>query len=262
MTTFFAARNICKSYPQKKGFWGYKRVEVIKNIHLDLQEGKTLGVVGESGCGKSTLAKILCGVLRYDSGEIFFENQKLTIPYAKTIHRQIQMVFQDPYSSLNPRMRLGAIVEEPLIIHGVHAKERKVRVGSMLERLGFTTADLDKYPHAFSGGQRQRIAIARSLVLMPKILICDEPVSALDLSLQAQILQLLDDLQKELHLSLIVITHDLRVVKKIAHDVIVMKDGEIVERGSADVILQTPQHPYTKSLLLCIPHLKRKNDVA
>ena len=253
------AQDISKTYAQKVRLWGRTRIDVLKKVSFALPSGKTIGIVGESGCGKSTLAKILCGLLDCDAGEIFFEGEKLTIPYAKHVRAKIQMIFQDPYSSLNPRMRLGSIVEEPLVIHGVPARERKARVEKMLRRLGFHALDYKRYPHEFSGGQRQRIAIARSLVLTPKVLVCDEPVSALDLLLQAQILQLLVDLQKELHLSMIVITHDFRVVEKIAHEVIVMKEGEIVEHGPVGAILHAPQHPYTQNLLLCVPHLKRKS---
>jgi peptide/nickel transport system ATP-binding protein/oligopeptide transport system ATP-binding protein len=192
-----------------------------------------------------------------DSGEVLFAGQdlaKLDSAALRQVRKNLQMVFQDPFASLNPRMRVGEIVAEGLLIHGLgNAAEQQAKVIAMLKRVGLSESDMQKYPHEFSGGQRQRIGIARALVLSPKVVVCDEPVSALDVSIQAQILLLLKDLQAEMALSYLFISHDLRVVRHIADDIVVMHQGKVVEQGQTEAVYQRPQHPYTQNLLAAIP---------
>jgi peptide/nickel transport system ATP-binding protein/oligopeptide transport system ATP-binding protein len=192
-----------------------------------------------------------------DSGEVLFAGQdlaKLDSAALRQVRKNLQMVFQDPFASLNPRMRVGEIVAEGLLIHGLgNAAEQQAKVIAMLKRVGLSESDMQKYPHEFSGGQRQRIGIARALVLSPKVVVCDEPVSALDVSIQAQILLLLKDLQAEMALSYLFISHDLRVVRHIADDIVVMHQGKVVEQGQIEAVYQRPQHPYTQNLLAAIP---------
>jgi peptide/nickel transport system ATP-binding protein/oligopeptide transport system ATP-binding protein len=213
--------------------------------------------VGESGSGKSTLARCLLQLQALDSGEVLFAGQdlaKLDSTALRQVRKNLQMVFQDPFASLNPRMRVGEIVAEGLVIHGLgNTAEQQAKVIAMLKRVGLSESDMQKYPHEFSGGQRQRIGIARALVLSPKVVVCDEPVSALDVSIQAQILLLLKELQAEMALSYLFISHDLRVVRHIADDIVVMHQGKVVEQGQVEVVYQRPQHPYTQNLLAAIP---------
>jgi peptide/nickel transport system ATP-binding protein/oligopeptide transport system ATP-binding protein len=217
-------------------------------------------VVGESGSGKSTLARCLLQLHPFDSGEVLFQGidlAKLSGQALRDVRRHLQMVFQDPFASLNPRMRVGEIVGEGLLIHDLGSKaEQQAKVHQMLERVGLEVADAQKYPHQFSGGQRQRIGIARALVLEPKVVVCDEPVSALDVSVQAQILLLLKELQKEMNLSYIFISHDLRVVRHIADEMVVMSAGKVVEQGKVADIYNNPQQSYTQQLLSAIPGRK------
>jgi peptide/nickel transport system ATP-binding protein/oligopeptide transport system ATP-binding protein len=219
-------------------------------------------VVGESGSGKSTLARCLLQLQPLDGGSVFFQGRDLAELPANELRQQrrhLQMIFQDPFASLNPRMRVGEIVAEGLLVHGLGSKdERFEKALSMLKRVGLSESDMKKYPHEFSGGQRQRIGIARALVLSPKVVVCDEPVSALDVSIQAQILLLLKELQQEMSLSYIFISHDLRVVRHIADEIAVMHQGKIVETGSIQAVYGDPQEQYTKNLLKAIPGQKRK----
>ncbi|MBA3696130.1 MAG: ABC transporter ATP-binding protein [Methylotenera sp.] len=262
------ANNLVKTYHQRSGKLGFGStlVKALDNVSVSLREGTTLAIVGESGSGKSTLARCLLQLQPLDSGEVLFAGQdlsKIKGAALRAMRKNLQMVFQDPFASLNPRMRVGEIVGEGLLIHGLGSSaEQQQRVIAMLKRVGLTEADMQKYPHEFSGGQRQRIGIARALVLQPKVVVCDEPVSALDVSIQAQILLLLKELQQEMALSYMFISHDLRVVRHIADDIVVMNKGKVVEAGAVVDIYQKPQHEYTQNLLAAIPGKKtgKKNS--
>jgi peptide/nickel transport system ATP-binding protein/oligopeptide transport system ATP-binding protein len=253
------AKHLVKTYSQRSGKFGFATTQVraLDDVSIELKAGKTLAVVGESGSGKSTLARCLLQLQALDSGEVLFAGQdlaKLDGAALRQVRKNLQMVFQDPFASLNPRMRVGEIVAEGLLIHGLgNAAEQQAKVIAMLKRVGLSESDMQKYPHEFSGGQRQRIGIARALVLSPKVVVCDEPVSALDVSIQAQILLLLKDLQAEMALSYLFISHDLRVVRHIADDIVVMHQGKVVEQGQIEAVYQRPQHPYTQNLLAAIP---------
>ena len=256
------AKHLVKIYAQRSGKFGFGTtfVKALDDVSVSLTAGKTLAVVGESGSGKSTLARCLLQLHPFDGGEVLFQGQNLAQlkgSALREVRQHLQMVFQDPFASLNPRMKVGEIVGEGLLIHNKGSKlEQKQKVIAMLKRVGLTEADMQKYPHEFSGGQRQRIGIARALVLQPKVVVCDEPVSALDVSIQAQILLLLKELQAEMGLSYLFITHDLRVVRHIADDVMVMHQGKVVEQGSVADIYANPQQEYTRSLLAAIPGKK------
>jgi len=264
-TNILEAKHLVKTYSQRSGKFGFGTtlVKALDDVSIILREGSTLAVVGESGSGKSTLARCLLQLQPLDSGEVLFAGQdlaKLDGVVLRSIRKNLQMVFQDPFASLNPRMRVGEIVGEGLLIHQIgNASEQRQKVVAMLKRVGLTEADMQKYPHEFSGGQRQRIGIARALVLKPKVVVCDEPVSALDVSIQAQILLLLKELQAEMALSYVFISHDLRVVRHIADDIVVMYQGKVVEQGSVVDIYQQPQHEYTRNLLAAIPGKKIVN---
>ncbi len=257
-----AANHLVKTYTQRSGRFGFgsTQVKALDDVSIALKAGSTLAVVGESGSGKSTLARCLLQLHPFDSGEVIFAGQdlaKLDKEALRSQRKDLQMVFQDPFASLNPRMKVGEIVAEGLLIHGLGSKtEQQEKVVKMLERVGLKADDMQKYPHQFSGGQRQRIGIARALVLQPKVVVCDEPVSALDVSVQAQILLLLKELQQEMHLSYIFISHDLRVVRHIADEIVVMSAGKIVEQGAIVDIYNAPQQPYTQQLLSSIPGRK------
>lgn len=254
-----SARNLSKTYRQRSGRFGFGTtlVKALDDVSLTLRAGSTLAVVGESGSGKSTLARCLLQLQPLDAGEVEFERQNLAVLSGSALRaarRHLQMIFQDPFASLNPRMRVGEIVAEGLQIHRLGApQELRDRVVRMLERVGLHADDMGKYPHQFSGGQRQRIGIARALVLEPKVVVCDEPVSALDVSIQAQILLLLKELQQEMGLSYIFISHDLRVVRHVADEVMVMHRGRVVEQGSVALVYADPQQEYTRNLLNAIP---------
>jgi oligopeptide transport system ATP-binding protein len=258
------ARDLNKFYTQRSGRFGFgtKQVKALDNVNLELRHASTLAVVGESGSGKSTLARCLLQLQPLDGGSVFFQGRDLAELPANELRKQrrhLQMIFQDPFASLNPRMKVGEIVEEGLLIHGLGTKdERFEKALKMLKRVGLAESDLNKYPHEFSGGQRQRIGIARALVLGPKVVVCDEPVSALDVSIQAQILLLLKELQQEMSLSYIFISHDLRVVRHIADEIAVMHQGKIVERGSIQEVYESPKQQYTQNLLKAIPGQKRQ----
>ena len=253
------AKGLYKTYTQTSGFFVRKQriIKALNNVSLSIKKGQTLAVVGESGSGKSSLARCLLQLQAIDQGELFFKGQNMTSLNkldSKSLKRNIQMVFQDPYASLNPRMKIEEILEEGLVIHELgNKKARQVKVRDMIKKVGLSVADLNKYPHQFSGGQRQRIGIARALIVEPQLVICDEPVSALDVSIQAQILLLLKDLQKEFNLSYLFISHDLRVVRHMADEIIVMHQGKIVEQGPTKGIYEKPKANYTRELLNAIP---------
>ena len=260
------AKGLYKTYTQTSGFFVKKQrvIKALNNVSVSIKKGETLAIVGESGSGKSTLARCLLQLLSLDQGELFFKGKNLTsldVKDKKYLKRHIQMVFQDPYASLNPRMKIAEILEEGLLIHDLGNKiVRDKKMRDMIKKVGLEVSDLNKYPHQFSGGQRQRIGIARALIVEPELVICDEPVSALDVSIQAQILLLLKELQKELGLSYLFISHDLRVVRHMADNIAVMHQGKIVEQGSIKGIYEKPKAHYTRELLNAIPgnHFKFK----
>ena len=232
-------------------------VRAVDDVSFTIDEGETFGLVGESGSGKTTTGRCILRLVEPTAGEVQFRGEDVlgfTRARMRQARRDMQIVFQDPYSSLNPRMRVGAIVEEPLIIHGIGAKaERRARVTELFELVGLDAGQLSRYPHQFSGGQRQRIGLARALALNPSLVIADEPVSALDVSVQAQVVNLLMDLQERLKLTYLFIAHDLRLVRHICNRVAVMYLGKIVEMGPTERLFEAPAHPYTRALLSAIP---------
>ncbi|WDZ77286.1 dipeptide ABC transporter ATP-binding protein [Ensifer adhaerens] len=258
MSVILEARNLVRDYHIPGGLLKKaKTVHALKGVSFNVEEGKTLAIVGESGCGKSTLGRILTLIDPATSGELLIEGKKIDIAkgdMTPEMRRKVQIVFQNPYGSLNPRQKIGDILMEPLVINtDTPPDERRDRAMTMLKKVGLTELHFNRYPHMFSGGQRQRIAIARALMLNPKLLVLDEPVSALDLSVQAQVLNLLADLQDELKLTYVFISHDLSVVRYIADDVMVMYFGEAVEYGSRDEVFADPKHSYTKTLFAATP---------
>lgn len=258
MTAVAEGRAIVQDYRVPGGlFAGAKVVRALKGIDFRVDKGKTLAIVGESGSGKSTLARIIALIDAPSEGELFIEGQRVDIakrrPDSK-LRSRVQMVFQNPYGSLNPRQKIGDVLMEPLVINtNVPSGERRDRAEAMLKKVGLAPEHFNRYPHMFSGGQRQRIAIARALMLNPSLLVLDEPVSALDLSVQAQVLNLLADLQDEFGLTYVFVSHDLSVVRYIADDVMVISKGEAVEQGTREALFADPQHPYTRSLFAATP---------
>ncbi len=262
--TLLAADNLHKRFVLATSLFGAVRraLPAVAGVDLWLDEGETLGLVGESGCGKSTLARLLCGLHQPDQGRVVVQGKdlaKLRGRDRKALHRDVQMVFQDPFSSLNPRLPISAILEEPLLIHRFGTRrQRRERIGELLLQVGLDRRQLDRYPHEFSGGQRQRIAIARALALRPKLIIADEPVSALDVSVQSQILNLMSGLKAAFNLSYVFISHDLAVVEHLADRVAVMYLGRIIEQGPRDPLFAAPAHPYTRALLDAVPRIRPK----
>ncbi|MBR2690907.1 MAG: dipeptide ABC transporter ATP-binding protein [Aquamicrobium sp.] len=258
MTVVVEGKDIKRDYHVGGGMFRPARtVHAVKGVSFSVEKGKTLAIVGESGCGKSTLARIITLIDAPSAGELLIDGKKVDIArdgLSKEMRRKVQIVFQNPYGSLNPRQKIGDILGEPLVINtDVPASERRERAMAMLKKVGLGPEHYNRYPHMFSGGQRQRIAIARALMLNPSLLVLDEPVSALDLSVQAQVLNLLADLQDEFQLTYVFISHDLSVVRYIADDVMVMYFGEAVEYGPRDEVFANPQHSYTKTLFAATP---------
>ena len=251
-------KNIVRDYHIRGGMFGKARtVHAVKGVSFAVDKGKTLAIVGESGCGKSTLARIITLIDEATAGDLLIEGRKVDIAkegLTPEMRRKVQIIFQNPYGSLNPRQKIGNVLGEPLLINtDKSAEERRELAMRMLKKVGLGDEHYNRYPHMFSGGQRQRIAIARALMLNPSLLVLDEPVSALDLSVQAQVLNLLADLQDEFQLTYVFISHDLSVVRYIADDVMVMYFGEAVEYGSREAVFSDPQHSYTKTLFAATP---------
>jgi len=252
-------RNLKKYFPVGSGLFSRRKGEVkaVDGVSLKIEEGETLGLVGESGCGKSTLGRSILRLIEPTEGEVYFQGKNiLALPprELRDMRREMQIIFQDPYASLNPRMRVGDIVGEGLAIHKLATgRKKRDRVVELLNQVGLREEHYDRYPHEFSGGQRQRIGIARALAVNPKFIIADEPVSSLDVSIQAQIINLLQELQEKMHLTYFFISHDLRVVEHISHRVAIMYLGKIVEIASSDKIYQEAKHPYTRALLSAVP---------
>ncbi len=259
MSALLQIKDIKKTFPVRKGVFQriVGQVTAVKGLSLEVQKGKTMGLVGESGCGKSTLAKMLVGLIEPTAGEIIFDGQALVHKGGErdmAAARQVQIVFQDPFSSLDPRRPVGNSIAEALVIHSIgDAQSQRQAVSDMLELVGLPPQAADRFPHEFSGGQRQRIGIARALIMKPAFVVCDEPTSALDVSVQAQILNLLRQLQSELDLTLMFISHNLSVVRHVADDVMVMYLGSPVEVAAVEQLFSDPRHPYTQALLSATP---------
>jgi peptide/nickel transport system ATP-binding protein/oligopeptide transport system ATP-binding protein len=261
-------KGLVKHFPIARGVMLRRNVGAVRavdEIEFEVMRGETFGIVGESGSGKSTTARLIARLLEPTAGEVRFGGRDITAlhgSHLKPIRRELQMVFQDPYSSLNPRKTIGSIVAEPLVIHRVEPDRaaRKRRVRELLEMVGLHPEHHNRYPHEFSGGQRQRVGIARALALGPKLLIADEPVSALDVSIQAQVLNLLRDLQRRLGLTMVFISHDLSVIRHMCDRIAVMHDGRIVELQSNEALYDSPRDPYTRELLAAVPGARRVRE--
>ena len=266
MTPLVETKALVKHYDSRRGLWGRLTgnpgvlVQAANAVDLTIRRGETLGLIGESGCGKSTLGRALLRLHEPTSGKIFFDGVDVTAldeQAMKAMRRRMQIIFQDPYASLNPRRTVREIVGQPLKVHDL-AKPTQIRdrVAAMLENVGLKAHHMDRYPHQFSGGQRQRIGIARALILNPEFIVCDEPVSALDVSIQAQIIELLDELKRELGLTYLFISHDIAVIGYVSDRVAVMYLGEVVEEGPTRALLAGPRHPYTQALLSAVPRVE------
>ncbi len=258
--SFIEVKNLYKEFPMKTGLFAKKSgsVKAVHDVSFHINKGETLGLVGESGCGKSTLGRCMIRLLEPSSGQVYVDGADIMNFHGdelRKLRRRFQIIFQDPYASLNPRMTIGSTLAEPLEIHRLHTSVggQKKRIGELLELVGLRPEAANRYPHEFSGGQRQRIGIARALAVEPEFIVCDEPVSALDVSIQAQVINLLMDLQKQLNLTYLFIAHDLKVVEHISNRVSVMYLGKFVETAGADELYLNPKHPYTKALLSAIP---------
>jgi len=256
-------RNLSKTYPGADG----ATVRAVSDVSFEIGEGEVLGVVGESGCGKSTLGRAMLRLIEPSGGEVHFNGQdlvQLSRGQMKPVRRDLQIIFQDPFGALNPRHKVGTLIGEPLDVHGVGTREeRKARVRELLQLVGLPDGAETRYPHEFSGGQRQRIAIARALALNPKLLVADEAVSALDVSIQSQIINLIAQLQRQLNLSILFISHDLSVIRHVSDRIAVMYLGRIVEIGPAEAVMDRPRHPYTQALLSAIPRpgIRERNRI-
>ncbi len=264
MQTLIDIKNLNMYYPILSGSWSAKKefIHALNNINLEIKKGEILGLVGESGCGKSTLGKAILKLIE-PSGKVSFEGQNildLKNTDIKNFRKKSQMIFQNPYSSLDPRMTVYKILREPLVVHGIRDKnEINSRILEIVNLTGLNEEDLKRYPHEFSGGQRQRIAIARALILKPEFLVADEPVSALDVSIQAQIITLLKNLKEKLNLTILFISHDLGVVKYLCDRIAVMYLGDIVELSDSATLFNSPKHPYTQALISAVPSVYKKD---
>lgn len=250
--------NVSKSFFTRVGWFSKKEFKAVDNVSFSVYEGETLGLVGESGCGKSTLGNLILKLTNIDKGSIFYKGEdisNLSNDRLKSFRKEIQLIFQDPFASLNPKITIGTAIMETMVAHNLHGnnKNRKLKVIELLKKVGLEASYFDRYPHEFSGGQRQRVGIARTIALQPKLIICDESVSALDISVQAQVLNLLNELKEDFNFTYIFISHDLAVVKYMSDNLLVMKEGQIEERGEADTIYNNPQKKYTQELINAIP---------
>jgi len=256
--TLLEVRNLRKYFPVNKRFLSHAvaQVKAVDDVSFSILKGETFGLVGESGCGKTTTGRAVLRLIEPDSGEVRFDGvdlRNLTKAELRRKRRDLQIIFQDPYASLNPRMKIGRIVGEPFVIHGIHPSDRDDRVAELLTLVGLDSSAVNRYPHEFSGGQRQRIGIARALALKPKLIVADEPVSALDVSIQAQITELLRELQRRFGLAYLFISHSIPVVEQLSRRIGVMYLGKLVEVGTAEQICWSPKHPYTQALISAVP---------
>lgn len=251
-------KDLCKYFPVSKGlFKGKSFVKAVDKVSFTINKGETLGIVGESGCGKTTMGRTILKLYEPTSGQVIFNGKDITknsIKEMVPLRKEMQMIFQDPYASLNPRMTVGDIIGEAIDIHGLYkGEERTKRIRYLLDRVGLNGSHINRYAHEFSGGQRQRIGIARALAVQPDFIVCDEPISALDVSIQAQVINMLEELQEEFGLTYLFIAHDLSMVKHISTHIGVMYLGKMVEKGPADDVYLKPKHPYTQALLSAVP---------